>query len=44
MKAKTVVVHCSYSEEGKEIGVILLESFRLFLKKELLALDIRKDL
>ena len=44
MKTKTVVVYCNYPEEGKEIGEVLLESFRLFLKKELLALDIRKDL
>lgn len=44
MKSKTVVVYCSYPEEGKGIGEILLESFQLFLKKELLALDIRKDL
>lgn len=44
MKSKTVVVHCSYSEEGKDIAEILLESFRLFLKKELLSLDIRKGL
>ena len=44
MKTKTVVVYCNYPEEGKGIGEILLESFRLFLKKELLALDIRKDL
>lgn len=44
MKSKTVVVHCSYSEEGKDIAEILLESFRLFLKKELLSLDIQKGL
>ena len=44
MNTKTVNVHSSYSEDGKDISEILLESFRLFLKKELLALDIRKDL
>lgn len=44
MKSKAVVVHCIYPEEGKGIAEILLESFRLFLKKELLVLDIRKDL
>lgn len=44
MKSKSVVVHCSYCDEGKEIGEILLESFQLFLKKELLALDIRRGL
>lgn len=44
MNTKTVIVHCSYSKEGKDISEILLESFRLFLKKELLSLDIRKSL
>lgn len=44
MNTKTVNVHCSYSEDGKDIAEILLESFRLFLKKELLSLDIRKGL
>ena len=39
MRSKTIVVHCSYCEEGKDIEEILLESFRLFLRKELLALD-----
>ena len=44
MKSQTVIVHCSYNEEGGGIVEMLSESFRLFLKKELLALDIRKDL
>ncbi len=44
MNTKTVNLHCSYSEEGKDISEIFLESFRLFLKKELLSLDIRKGL
>lgn len=44
MKSKTVVVHCSYTEDGKDIAEILLESFCLFLKKEILSLDIRKGL
>ena len=35
MNTKTVVVHCEYSEEGKDIADILQESFRLFLQKEL---------
>ena len=34
MNTKTVVVHCEYSEEGKDISEIILESFRLFLQKE----------
>lgn len=44
MRSQTVIVHCSYCEKGEGIAEMLLESFRLFLKKELLALDIRKDL
>lgn len=44
MNTKIVIVHCSYSEEGKDIAQILSESFRLFLKKELLTLDIQKGL
>ena len=35
MNTKTVVIHCEYSEEGKDIADILQESFRLFLQKEL---------
>ncbi len=35
MNTKTVVVHCEYSEDGKDIAEIIQESFRLFLQKEL---------
>ena len=35
MDTKTVVIHCEYSEEGKDIAEIIQESFRLFLQKEL---------
>ena len=35
MNTKTVIVHCEYSEEGKDIAEIIQESFRLFLQKEL---------
>ena len=35
MTTKTVVIHCEYSEEGKDIAEIIQESFRLFLQKEL---------
>ena len=35
MNTKTVVVHCTYSEDGKDIAEIIQESFRLFLQKEL---------
>ena len=44
MKSKTVAIHCSYSEGGKGIEEILLESFRMFLKKELLSRDIQTGL
>ncbi len=35
MNTKTVVVHCTYSEDGKDIADIIQKSFRLFLGKEL---------
>ena len=35
MNTKTVIVHCEYSGEGKDIADIIQESFRLFLQKEL---------
>ncbi|HIS59561.1 MAG TPA: hypothetical protein IAC17_03860 [Candidatus Faecousia faecipullorum] len=35
MNTKTVVVHCAFSEEGKDIAEVIQESFRLFLQKEL---------
>lgn len=35
MNTKTVVIHCEYSEEGKDIAEIIQESFHLFLQKEL---------
>ena len=35
MNTKTVVIHCEYSEEGKDIAEIIQESFRIFLQKEL---------
>ena len=44
MNTKTVTVHCSYQETGRSISEILLESFRFFLKQELLAPSIRKGL
>lgn len=37
---KTIIIHCTYSEDGDEIAEIIQESFRLFLQKELLALAI----
>ena len=40
MDKKTLPVHCTYSEDGKDIAEIILESFRFFLQKELLALAI----
>jgi len=40
MEQKTLIVHCTYSDDGEDIANIIQESFRLFLKKELLALAI----
>jgi hypothetical protein len=37
---KTIIIHCTYSEDVEEIAEIIQESFRLFLQKELLALAI----
>ena len=37
---KTLIVHCSYSEDGKNVAEIIQESFRLFLQKELLGIAI----
>jgi hypothetical protein len=41
---KTIIVHCTYSEDGKDIADIIKESFRLFLQKELLTLAIGSTL
>lgn len=35
MNTKTLIVHCTYSEDGRDVADILLESFRIFLQKEL---------
>ena len=35
MNTKTVIVHCTYSEDDKDIAEIIRESFRIFLQKEL---------
>lgn len=40
MEKKTLPVHCTYSDDGEDIAKIILESFRLFLQKELLTLAI----
>jgi hypothetical protein len=40
MDKKTLPVHCTYSDDSKDIAEIIRESFRLFLQKELLALAI----
>ena len=37
---KTIIIHCTYSEDCDEIAEIIQESFRLFLQRELLALAI----
>lgn len=35
MNTKTVIVHCIYPDEGRDIADIIQESFHLFLQKEL---------
>ena len=35
MNTKTIIVHCTYSEDDKDIAAIIRESFRIFLQKEL---------
>lgn len=35
MNTRTVIVHCTYSEDDKDIAEIIRESFRIFLQKEL---------
>lgn len=35
MESKTIVVHCSSSEEKKDISQIIHDSFEAFLQKEL---------
>lgn len=35
MNTKIVIVHCTYSEDGKAIAQVLRESFGVFLRKEL---------
>lgn len=35
MNTKTVIVHCTYSDDDKDIADIIQESFRVFLQKEL---------
>ena len=36
MEPKPIVVHCTYSDDGKDIAEIIRESFSFFLQKELL--------
>ena len=35
MNTKTLIVHCTFSEDGRDVADILRESFRIFLQKEL---------
>lgn len=35
MNPKTLIVHCTYSEDDNDITDIIQESFRIFLQKEL---------
>jgi hypothetical protein len=41
---KTIVIHCTYPDDGKDVADIIKESFRLFLQKELLTLAIGRAL
>lgn len=41
---KALIIHCTYSEDGKNIAEIIRESFRLFLQKELLGIAIGNGL
>lgn len=41
---KTIVIHCTYTDDGKDVADIIKESFRLFLQKELLTLAIGRAL
>ena len=40
----TLIIHCTCSEDEKDIAEILQESFRLFLQKELLSLAIQTQM
>lgn len=44
MKEKTLSVSCMYSEAGPLAVDLIRESFRFFLKKELVVLDIRPQM
>ncbi len=44
MKEKTLSVFCTYSEAGPLAVDLIRESFHFFLKKELIALDIRPQM
>lgn len=44
MKEKPLSVSCTYSETGPLAVDLIQESFQIFLKKELAALDIRPQM
>ena len=44
MKEKTLSVSCTYPETGPLVVDFIRESFRFFLKKELVVLDIRPQM
>ena len=44
MKEKALSVSCTYSETGPLVADLIRESFRFFLKKELVVLDIRPQM
>ena len=39
MKNKQIIVHCTYSDTDQTLAELIKESFRLFLQKELFALE-----
>ena len=44
MKSKAIIVHCTYSDTDQTLADLIIESFRLFLQKELFALAIRQPM
>ena len=44
MKEKILSVSCSYSEDNQLAAKLIQESFQIFLKKELISLDIQSGI
>lgn len=43
MKSSQLIVHCAYSDTEQTLTHLVVESFQLFLQKELFALAIRQN-